>query len=56
MANPEFTMIQFDWYESIPAGLAEFRPAYAFVSAGAIIHTFVVEIGLPFLIWTRLRP
>ena len=45
-----------EWYESMMRSLASYRPAYALVAAGAIIHTFVSEIGLPFLIWTRARP
>lgn len=56
VANPEFTMIQFEWYEGMMRALAGYRPAYAVVAAGAIFHTFIAEIGLPFLIWTRARP
>jgi hypothetical protein len=55
-ANPEFTMIQFEWYEAMMRSLASIRPAYALVAAGAIFHTFIAEIGLPFLVWTRARP
>lgn len=56
VANPEFTMIQFEWYEGMMRSLANFRPAYALISAGVIFHTFIAEIGLPFLVWTRARP
>lgn len=56
LANPEFTMIQFQWYESVLRSIASFRPAYAILAAGVIIHTFVAEIGLPFLAWTKARP
>lgn len=56
IANPEFTLIQFEWYESLMRSMASFRPAYAFIAAGAIFHTFIAEIGLPFLVWTRARP
>ena len=41
VANPEFTMIQFEWYEAMMRSLASFRPAYALVAAGAIFHTFI---------------
>jgi hypothetical protein len=56
VANPEFTMIQFEWYESMMRSMASIRPLYALIAAGVVIHTFVAEIGLPFLVWTRARP
>lgn len=55
-ANPEFTMIFFTWYEEAMRMLVSNRFLYSLVAAGAIIHTFVAEIGLPFLVWTRARP
>ncbi|HEY2786293.1 MAG TPA: hypothetical protein VGJ05_15105 [Fimbriiglobus sp.] len=56
VANPEFTMVQYKWYESCLAALAGFRPAYAVAAAMTTFFTIGVEIGLPFLVWTRLRP
>ncbi|MFO0938796.1 MAG: hypothetical protein U0798_20015 [Gemmataceae bacterium] len=56
IANPEFTMIQYQWYESLLRSIARFRPAFAITAAAVIFHTFIAEIGLPFLAWTRARP
>jgi hypothetical protein len=56
LANPEFTMIQFEWYEAGLRWLTNHRAIYSLAAAGAIAHTFVAEIGLPFLVWTRARP
>jgi hypothetical protein len=56
MANPEFTMIHYRWYEWLVREIASARPLYAAIAAGTVAFTFVVEIGLPFLVWTRLRP
>jgi hypothetical protein len=55
-ANPEFTMIYFEWYEEAMRALARIRPLYSIVAAIAIAHTFIAEIGLPFMIWTKVRP
>jgi hypothetical protein len=56
VANPEFTMIQFSWYEAFMRFSVEYRIVYAIFAAIAVVHTFIAEIGLPFLVWTRLRP
>lgn len=56
VANPEFTMIQYSWYESCLQVMTGFRPAYAFAAAMTTFYTIGIEVGLPFLVWTRLRP
>jgi hypothetical protein len=56
VANPEFTLIQYRFYESCLEALAGFRPAWAFCAAMTTFFTIGVEVGLPFLVWTRLRP
>ncbi|HET6576551.1 MAG TPA: hypothetical protein VFG68_23335 [Fimbriiglobus sp.] len=56
LVNPEFTLIHYQWYESMIRGLASERWLYGAVAAGGVAFTFVCEIGLPFLVWTRLRP
>jgi hypothetical protein len=56
IANPEFTMIQYRWYESCLEMLASFRPAWALAAGMTTFFTIGVEVGLPFLVWTRLRP
>ena len=40
----------------VPGALASFRPAYAVAAASTTFFTIGVEVGLPFLVWTRLRP
>ena len=54
--NPEFTMIHFEWYQSLMRGVFSSRPLYSAAAAGGVLLTLVVEISLPFLVWTRLRP
>lgn len=56
LANPEFTMIQFEWYEAALRWMTNHRILYSLAAAAAIAHTFIAEIGLPFLVWTRARP
>jgi hypothetical protein len=56
MANPEFTMICYEWYEGSLRMLLQSRFLYSVTAAIAIAHTFIAELGLPFLVWTRLRP
>lgn len=56
LVNPEFTMIHFEWYENLLRWMFSSRPVYSVVAAGGVLFTLFAEIGLPFLIWTRLRP
>lgn len=56
LVNPEFTLIHYPMYESFVRNMVGHRPFYALASAMGVGFTFVAEIGLPFLIWTRLRP
>ncbi|CAN5505685.1 hypothetical protein BH11PLA2_BH11PLA2_04020 [soil metagenome] len=56
MANPEFTLIHYGFYEELIRQLASVRPLYAIAAAGMIIFTFIMELGLPFLVWGHLRP
>ena len=56
LANPEFTMIHYHWYESLLRWTVSHRPLYAALAAGGVAFTFICEIGLPFLVWTRARP
>ena len=55
VVNPEFTPLQYHWYESMLRGLASIKPLYYFVTITGVWFTLFVEIGVPFLIWTRLR-
>lgn len=56
LVNPEFTLVHYQWYESLIRGLTSERWLYGLVAAGGVAFTFVAEICLPFLVWTRLRP
>ncbi len=56
LINPEFTMIHFQWYEHLMRYTASSRPVYAAVAAGGVWFTIFIEISLPFLVWTKLRP
>ena len=56
MANPEFTLIHFQWYEDWLRFMVQQRFVYACMAGFMVVFTFVMELGLPILIWTRLRP
>jgi hypothetical protein len=55
-ANSEFGLVRYRIFEWLLRNMAESRMTIA-ISTGAIsIFTLVMEIGLPILVWTRLRP
>ena len=56
MANPEFTLIHFQWYEDWLRFMVQQRLVYSGMAGFMVVFTFVMELGLPILIWTRLRP
>ena len=56
LANPEFTMIHYGWYQELIRMMATSRPVYAAMAAGGVYFTLFTEIALPFLVWTRRRP
>jgi hypothetical protein len=56
MANPEFTLIHFQWYEHWLRWMVQERFVYACMAGFMVVFTFVMELGLPILVWTRLRP
>jgi hypothetical protein len=56
LVNPEFTLIHYQWYEWLIRQLVSSRPVYAAMAAGGVAVTFIAEIGLPFMVWTRVRP
>jgi Vitamin K-dependent gamma-carboxylase len=55
VANPEFTLMSYSWYEETLRLLATSKPVYEFMIWSGTVFTLFVEIGLPFLVWTRLR-
>ena len=56
LANPEFTPIFYKWYEHLLREVVSVRPVYAVMAAVGVGFTFICEIGLPILVWTRARP
>ena len=56
LANPEFTPIFYKTYESGLRWIMQNRMIYGVMCALSVAYTFICEIGVPFLVWTRLRP
>src|SRR5262249_12088107 len=56
MVNPEFGLVRYTAYESFLHFLVEHRILIGVIAAIVTVYTLFTEIGLPFLIWTRLRP
>ena len=56
LANPEFTPIFYKTYEDSLRQLISSRVVYGVMCAVGVGYTFVSELGVPFLVWTRLRP
>jgi len=56
MVNPEFTLMRYHWFEDVVRAAASFKPLYYAVCAFGVWFTWGLEITLPFLVWTRLRP
>jgi hypothetical protein len=56
MSNPEFGLIRYQAYEWLLRVLVESRFLMALIAGSVTMFTLATEIGLPFLIWTRLRP
>jgi len=56
IANPEFSPIWMSFYETGLRALVENRIIMALFLGVSVLFTMIVELGFPFLIWTRLRP
>ncbi len=56
LINPEFTMIHFEWYRELARWAFSSRPFFGLFAAIGVGYTLFVEISLPYLVWTRLRP
>jgi len=55
MANPEFTLLQYEWYENALRQFVKIKPLYHIMISGGAWSTLFIEIAGPFLLWTRLR-
>ncbi len=56
IANPEFCPVHFRAYEKMLIELASNRPLLWISFMGMVYFTLFLEISLPFLVWTRMRP
>jgi len=56
IANPEFCPFHLPFYESLLYQIASIRPLLAGFLMVSVYFTLFLEMSLPFLIWTRLRP
>jgi hypothetical protein len=55
-ANFSFAPVSAGWYQDLLRFLAGHRLLWEVIMTGGVIFTFVVELGLPFLVWVpRLR-
>ncbi len=55
MVNPEFTLLQYEWYETMLRRMVEIKPLYYLMVVFGVWSTLFIEIAGPFLLWTRLR-
>jgi hypothetical protein len=56
MVNPEFTLMRYQWFENAMRAVVSVKPVYHSVTILGVWFTLFLEIGAPFLLWTRLRP
>jgi len=56
LMNPDFSLVHHRWYELLLHTLAESRLLLALLCGSVVVFTIVMEVGLPILIWTSLRP
>jgi len=56
LSNPEFGLVRYPAFEWLLRQLAESRFILSIFASLITLFTLVVELGLPVLIWTRLRP
>jgi hypothetical protein len=55
-ANPEFGLIRYPAYEWLLRQAMEFRVPVQLFFGFATLYTLALELSLPLLVWTRLRP
>jgi hypothetical protein len=55
-ANPEFGLVRYPAYEWFLRQAMEYRMLVSMYFGLVTLFTLLVELGLPFLVWTRLRP
>ncbi len=55
LVNPEFTLLQYQWYETALRSVVSIKPVYHALIVFGTWSTLFIEIAGPFLLWTRLR-
>ncbi|MCS6850405.1 MAG: HTTM domain-containing protein [Gemmataceae bacterium] len=55
LANYEFAPLRYPFYEEALRWLCRHRWLWEITMTGGVLYTLVLEIGFPFLVWTRLR-
>ena len=55
VVNPEFTLMQYQWYEKALRAFVKIKPLYHGMIIFGVWFTLFIEIAGPFLLWTRLR-
>jgi Vitamin K-dependent gamma-carboxylase len=55
VANPEFTLLKYGWYENSLRAIASIKPVFYFMCTLSVWGTLFIEIASPFLMWTRWR-
>jgi hypothetical protein len=55
IANPEFTLMKYGWYENGLRATSAVKPLFYFASSLSVWGTLFIEIAGPFLLWTRWR-
>ncbi len=55
MVNPEFTLMRYQWFESLIRGWASLKPLYYLIITISCWFTLALEISFAFLVWTRMR-
>jgi hypothetical protein len=58
MTNPEFSPLHIDWFRQFLVWLCQDgnRPLWELYMNSTTVFTLFLEIGFPFLVWTRMRP
>jgi hypothetical protein len=56
MNNPEFSPVHITWFREYIVFLCQHNWLWQIYMSAGVVFTLAVEIGFPFVVWTRLRP
>lgn len=54
--NPEFSPVNVPWYAEFMRFMASTPLTVSIMTSAGVAFTLFIEIGFPFLVWTRIRP